>query len=202
MKIVWLSLLIALVITYLLFFLVPQGAELFSLNYKKIFSGKFEFYRFVTYQFAHLNLKHLLINILTLTITFLLLFELKLSLNKFLILFLAAGFFAVLPLWFLLKFDALGASTAIFAGMGFLTLGLDRYGLKPGLFVLGLFFLVFYKLVYFLFSGTFIDSTFQLELNQSLSHFSGLVFGLLGYFGTNKLKRIISKRKSFILRRC
>jgi len=187
---------IVLVTTYLGLFLVPDSAGKFSLAPEEALQG--EYWRFGTYQFAHLNLLHLLQNMVAFVFALFIGIELKTKLNFFSGTYLLAGFLAILPFWFFFPFTALGASTAVFSVFGLLALEAQRFKIKPFFVLMLILFVLFLKPV---FSWFFCSSCNTIvDVKQSLAHLFGLLFGISLYIPLRKIDTYIEKKK-YVLRR-
>ena len=114
-----------LLVIYVILFILPNQVENYALVPEKIQQG--EVWRFGTYQFSHINLSHLLTNLMGLLIITAGIIELKTKFSDFSSIYLLAGFLAILPIWFILQFTALGASTAIYAAFGVIALESKKY---------------------------------------------------------------------------
>lgn len=172
---------------YALVFVIPNSIDKFALIPQFVKSG--EFWRFLTYQFAHFNLSHLVENGIGVVLLAVLLAELKTGLFDFYTVFLLAGVFAVIPLWAALSFIAAGASTAIFGGFGLASLEARKLGIKSWTIII--------VLLGFAATQLFIGSK-----ESGLSHLSGLAFGIGMFFALAKVKPVLNLKKRTILRRC
>jgi len=175
---------------YILFFILPSHVEGFALIPLKVQEG--EFWRFLTYPFAHLNTGHLIENLVGLLIITAGIVELKTRFSDFSSIYLLAGFLAVLPLWFIIQFTALGASVAIYSIFGLIALESKKYEIKE-----------WHMLV--LFSGIILAEAYLAGAStaklSSLSHLSGLIFGIFSFMFAKKLHHTLDKKKIYCLRR-
>ena len=114
---------ILLIIIYISVFFIPQSVKKFALIPGKIQ----EAWRFITYSFVHLNVKHLIENIIGLGLIAFIAFELKTAFSDFTSSYLSSGFLSVIPVWLILSFTALGASSAIFGGFGLISQETKKY---------------------------------------------------------------------------
>jgi len=137
----------------------------------------FTFFSIFTSIFTHLNLLHLVVNIITL-VMFGLILEKKIGSLKFLIIFLISGFLGNLSQVFLGSNDfTIGASGAIFGVMGAVMiiqplLKMRIFGMfdAPIILVLGFFFLL----------NTLINIMFgKVVITGDISHIIGLFVGIL-----------------------
>jgi len=176
-----------LVAVYAAVFVIPRSIDKFALVSQLVKSG--EFWRFLTYQFAHFNLAHLFENSIGVLLLAFLLAELKTGLFDFYTAFLLAGVFAVIPLWAAMSFVAAGASTAIFSGFGLASFEAKKLGIKTWAIVAVLI-------------GFAATQLFAGSMESGLSHLSGLVFGAGMFFMIAKVKPMLNIKKRTILRRC
>jgi len=174
---------------YIFLFITPNSVSNYELSYGQVQAG--EIYRFFTYPFVHLSLDHLLKNVISLSLITLSVIILKTHFKDFSLIYLLAGSLAILPVWFIFKFTALGSSAAIYAMFGVISLESKKYELKP-----------FYFLA--LISGVIL---FESLLNKSsesffsfLSHFSGVIFGLVAIKVSEKIKQRLDSKKIGVLR--
>lgn len=179
-----------LAVVYALFFIMPNSIQQFALTPLKVQEG--EFWRFLTYPFAHLNMGHLLKNLIGMLIVTGGIIELKTKFSDFSSIYLLAGFLAVLPLWFILQFTALGASVAIYSIFGVIALETKKYEIKEW-HVLAL-------IAGIIFIEAFISGASTVFLS-SLSHFSGLVFGIFSFMFAKKIHKTLDKKKIQCLRK-
>ncbi|MBD3249148.1 rhomboid family intramembrane serine protease [Candidatus Woesearchaeota archaeon] len=180
---------------YVSVFLIPESAEKLSLDPDK----PSEFWRYISYPFAHLNLKHLIENILGLGLVAFIGMELKTAFSDFSSAYLSSGFFSVLPVWLLMSFTALGASNAIFGGFGLISQETKKYKINGKVIILLLTGLTFMGSILNYLSYGF-GEEFMFAFKQGISHFSGLVFGILVFFLLGWAKPILKKKKRYILR--
>ena len=189
---VWPYLLFAGILSaiYILFFILPNHIAGFALIPSDIQKG--EFWRFLTYPFAHLNTGHLIENLVGLLIITAGIVELKTRFSEFSSIYLLAGFLAVLPLWFIIQFTALGASVAIYSIFGLIALESKKYEIRE-----------WHMLI--LFSGIILLEAYLAGVStaklSSLSHFSGLAFGVFSFMFAKKLHGLIDKKKIYCLRK-
>ena len=188
---------IALITIYIAVFFIPDSAERFALSPEKIS----EFWRFATYPFAHLNARHLIENVIALSLVIFIAFELKTLFSDLSSTYMSSGFLSVLPVWLAMRFTALGASNAIFGGFGLISQEARKYEIKGWIIFALLTGVIFIKSVLAFFSGGTGTEAFSFAIKQDLSHFSGLVFGAVMFFIIAKIKPILTKRKRQVLRR-
>ncbi len=188
---------ILLVVYIAAFFFFPAGPEKLSLDPEKTE----EFWRFGTYQFVHLDIKHLLENFIGFSLLAVIAFELKTFFSDFSSTYLSSGLLSVIPLWLISPFTALGASNAIFGGFGLISRETKKYqinGLFIFLLVTGLIFATA-AVNYFSYGAE--SKEFLFALKQGLAHFSGLLFGVGFFYFLGLIKPILTSRKRHILRR-
>lgn len=167
---------ISLAIVYiLLFFLFPNLTIDWAFIPEKAFSG--EWWRLFTYQFVHLNELHLFENVVSLAILGLIAAELNAKWDELSIIYIVSGILAIFPVFIISQFTALGASTAIYGGFGFLSQELEQFKIKPIYILLGLTFLIFFRGILSLIDCGFCDNSIFL-LRQAGAHFSGLLIGV------------------------
>lgn len=177
-------------LVYIVLFILPNHVEGFALIPDKIFQG--EFWRFFTYPFDHLDSGHLLKNLIGLMIITVGIIELKTKFSDFSSIYLLAGFLAVLPLWFIIQFTALGASVAIYSAFGLIALEAKKYEINE-IHILAL-----------IIGATFIEAMIggtNSAFLSSLSHFSGLVFGIFAFVFAKRIHSGLDKKKIHCLRK-
>ena len=172
---------------YAAVFMIPHSIDKFALVPQLVKSG--EFWRFLTYQFAHVSLLHLAENSIGVLLLAVLLTELKTGLFDFYTAFILAGVFAVIPLWAAMSFVAAGASTAIFGGFGLASFEAKKLGIKSWTIIIVLF-------------GFAATQLFTGAQESALAHISGLFFGVGMFFALAKAKPVLFAKKRTILRRC
>jgi hypothetical protein len=118
--------------------------------------------------------------------------ELKTKFSDFSSIYLLAGFLAVLPLWFILQFTALGASVAIYSVFGLIALESKKYEIKPWHILLLMTGVIFAEPIL---AGT------SVAMTSSLSHFSGLLFGVFSFMFAKKAHETLDRKKIQCLRR-
>ncbi|MBD3354987.1 rhomboid family intramembrane serine protease [Candidatus Woesearchaeota archaeon] len=188
---------ILLIIYVFVFFFVPESNEKLALNPEKTD----EAWRFGTYQFAHLNLKHLVENLIGFSLLAVIAFELKTFFTEFSSTYLSSGLLSVLPMWLISPFTALGASNAIFGGFGLISQETKKYKINGWLIILLLTGLIFIKTIVNYFSYGAGSDDFIFAFKQGIAHFSGLMFGVGFFYFIKWAKPILTKKKREILRR-
>ena len=177
----------------LIFFIIPNSSSLFAFSGQTFFSG--EIWRLITFPFAHVNLGHLLENIVALSLTTLLAFELGLKGNDFFCCFILSGILIALP-------EGLLFPSLLIAGSS-----LGIYAVLGSLSIKGSNFISKYVLVPILGSSIFFKHIFDMIIHpeyittqtsiQSAFHFSGF---LAGIFVFHLLVGLRKKRRRKILR--
>jgi len=147
------------------------------LDPSKFFSG--EFWRLFTYQFVHNSPSHLVENIAALLLSVILAIELKAFFSDYSVTYFSAGILAILPIWLISPFLALGASTAIYGSFGMLSRSAKRFNINPYLLLAVLTLLTAASSTYTYYARG--DIPFRITLQQLVSHLAGLFFGY--YFG-------------------
>lgn len=191
-----LAFVVILVLIYVAVFFIPDRVEKFALIPEKID----ESWRFATYSFVHLNLKHLVENIVGLTLIAFIALELKVAFGDFISTYFSSGFLSVIPMWLIFTFTALGASNAIFGGFGLISQETRKYNIKGGVWIFFISALIFMNGIISLFYYGIKSGQFLFAIQQSLAHFSGLVFGIGIFFLLTKIRPALTKRKRYILR--
>ena len=188
----WPYLLFASVLSavYILLFLAPGHMTGLALVPSKVSSG--EFWRFLTYPFIHLDINHLAKNLIGFALVTVGIVELKTKFSDFSSIYLLAGFLAVLPLWFIFQFTALGASVAIYSAFGLIALESKKYEIKPWHLILVTLALIF--------ADALVSKT-STSTMSAFSHLSGLLFGLFAFSFSFKVHEVFEKKRSFCLRR-
>ena len=187
---------VVLIIIYISAFFIPERVEKYSLDPEK----SSEVWRFITYPFVHLNLKHLTENIIGLGLIALIGFELKTAFSDFSSSYLSSSFLSVIPIWIIMSFTALGASNAIFGSFGLISQETKKYNIKTGVVVLILTGLIFIGSITSYFSYGIGSEQFSIAIKQGLAHFSGLIFGIGFFFFLGKIRPVLTRRKRYILR--
>jgi membrane associated rhomboid family serine protease len=160
------------------FFLVKDSLQRFSFSGVSFFKG--EFYRLITFPFTHVSKSHLLENIVAITITCVIGFELGLRGQYFAYCFLLSSFIVALTEAFLFPILVItGASLGIYSILG--AVSLTDSNLIPK-----------YVLIPLLGASVFLKYLFSFSheiLQQSLFHFAGFVCGISLIFLFSKLKK-------------
>jgi len=188
---------ILLVLYVAVFFFVPESTEKLALNPERTE----EIWRFGTYQFAHLNLRHLVENLIGFSLLAVIAFELKTFFSEFSSTYLSSGLLSVIPIWLISPFTALGASNAIFGGFGLISQETKKYKINGWLIILLLTGLIFIKTFGNYFSYGIESKEFAFAFKQGMAHFSGLVFGVGFFYVIKRIRPILTKKKRQILRR-
>ncbi len=184
-----------LIAVYFVFFHLPESAKRFSLDPFMLH----EYWRFITYQFAHLSLGHLVENIVGLGVLSFIAIELNSNLNSFSSTYLASGLLSAIPLWLLFPFSILGASNAVLGGFGLVSMEARKVNINGALVIAGLTVLIFMK-SFLTFAHQGINDMFIIYFGQALIHFSGLIFGVCLFYLIKHIAPIIGKKKRYVLR--
>ena len=177
-------------VVYIVLFFIPNHVESFALIPEKISQG--EFWRFGTYPFDHLDAGHLLKNLIGLLIMTAGIIALKTRFSDFSSVYLLAGFFAVLPLWFIMQFTALGASVAIYSIFGMIALEVKKYEIK------GWHVLAMLTAIIFLEAAL---TNSSVSFLSAMSHFSGVLFGVFAFMFAKAIHKTLNKKKIHCLRK-
>jgi membrane associated rhomboid family serine protease len=175
---------------YVLVFILPNHIQGYALIPEKISQG--EFWRFLTYPFDHIDMSHLIKNLMGLMIITAGIISLKTRFSDFSSIYLIAGFLAVLPLWFILQFTALGASVAIYSVFGIIALESKKYEMKE------------WHILALVSAGIIIEAVFSGQntaVLSSLSHFSGVLFGVFAFFFIKQVHSALDSKKIKCLRK-
>ena len=175
-------------------FLIPNSLYKFALDKEEFLTG--EYWRIGTYSFAHINWKHLIENLVGLGLVGFIALELKTTPFGYILTYFSSAFFAVLPLWLIVSFIAVGSSSAIYALFGFVSFKAKKFDLKTKYILLGLILIIFSSVIFSYFSG---GEELKVKFFQSLAHFSGLVFGVVLYGITLFVKDYSQKKKHHLL---
>jgi rhomboid protease GluP len=158
---------------YILLYLLPAATEALLLSPVTLFSG--EIWRILTYQFVHQNLQHLVENLIALLLSALIAIELKAEFSVYSMTYFLTGVLAILPLWFISPFIALGASSAIYGSLGYLSRTAKKFEIRPSLLIGAIILLT---LVGTIITYLTTSATDTIGLSQQFfAHISGLLFG-------------------------
>jgi membrane associated rhomboid family serine protease len=166
----------SLILLYIVLY-AAKAADFLLLDMIKLYSG--EVWRLVTYQFVHGSYKHLITNIIALSLSIIIALQLESSFKDYSMTYFISGIVAILPIWFLSPFIAMGASTAIYGSFGYLSRSASKFQMKPYLILVFMTGLTVITTVYSYFTS---EIAMHLLLKQSLSHLAGLFFGYFFYF--------------------
>ncbi len=194
-----LLLVIGLAAVFVYVFSIPNHVEKFALIPEKIASG--EAWRFLTFQFTHLNQSHLLENIIGVLLAGGIATELKTKFEDFSAVYFLAGILAVIPLFYIINFTVLGASAAIYGVFGLVALEAKKFKIKKehifGLLIAAIFA---QSAIYYFSCGAGCEQ-FIFSFKQAGLHFSGLVAGVVIFYSLDKIKAPIRRNKRTTLRR-
>jgi membrane associated rhomboid family serine protease len=178
-----------LIAIYVFVFSMPQEIDKFALIPAKLASG--EFWRLLTFQFAHLNSTHLLENIMGAGIAAGIATELKMRAQKFSWVYLLAGMFAVIPIYVVAPFVALGASGAIYGAFGAVSMDAKKFGLDS-------------RILIGLLAATIIAQILIVKnvanMQQGAAHFTGLVIGVALFLSYDKVMAKFTTKRRKVLR--
>jgi len=184
-----------LTIIYTTIFFIPQSTEKLSLDPQHTNQP----WRYITYQFAHLNTTHLIQNIIGLALITLIAIELKTRFSNFTTTYLTAGLLSVIPIWLIISFTTLGASNAILGGFGLISQETKKYEINSWIIITTISALIFLQTITTYFTnGT--GKEFTQAITQDSAHFSGLIFGIGAYYLLKKITPIIERKKTRMLR--
>ena len=170
----------ALALVYIaVFYLVPNALDNFAFVPGKILS---EPWRLFTFPFVHVNTWHLWENVASIILIGFLAIELKTEFYDLVVLYLSASVLAVMPVFLISHFSAAGASAAIYAGFGIIAQDLAKYKIMPAIPIALLTLSIFARSFTSIFDcGFSLCESLIFSLRQGFAHFSGLVFGTVGY---------------------
>ena len=184
---------VSLLAVYSVVFIIPSATEALMLEPAKLFSG--EFWRLFTYQFVHNGLSHLAENIIALLLSVIIALELRAVFSDYSATYFSAGIFAILPVWLLSPFLALGASSAIYGSFGFLIRAAKRFDIKPYLLLAGVIVLTFASAIHTYLASE--EPNLLISAQQFASHLAGLFFGYYFCLLTVKIReKNLTKRMS------
>ena len=146
--------------------------ETLMLDPAKFFSG--EVWRIFTYQFVHYNYGHLLENLVALLMSVLLAIELQSNFRIYSATYIFSGVLAILPMWIISPFMALGSSTAIYGSFGFLSRASAKFKIKPYVLMMTVTLLTAGSAAYAAYAGHAGKAALA---QQFFAHISGLLFG-------------------------
>jgi membrane associated rhomboid family serine protease len=183
-------------VIYAALFAIPAAKDSLALDPARFFSG--EFWRLFTYQFVHNTTGHLFENIIAFLLSIIIALELKTVFSQYYSTYFIAGIFAILPLWIISPFFALGASTAIYGGFGFLCRCAGRFDIKPYM-VIGAIAGVTLLTAAVSYSLCDTCSTGSVSV-QLMSHLAGLFFGYYFYLLLIRIYEYRERKKTLCLR--
>jgi membrane associated rhomboid family serine protease len=186
---------IVLSLIYLALFAIPAAKELLALDPARFFSG--EVWRLLTYQFIHNSASHLLENTAALLLSVLLAFELGSRFTDYTATYLSSGVLAILPLWLVSPFMALGASTAVYGSFGFLSRASAKFKIRPYFLLAIVTLLTAANAAYMHYAA---GQASKAIAQQFLAHISGLLFGYYFCILVARLRERYSARRMTCLR--
>lgn len=163
-----------LILSIIVFFLVPNSIEFLSFSGKEFFNG--EVWRIITFSFVHVDISHLIGNVLALIITSLLALEIGFKAEYFMLLFfVSAVAIALVEGIFYPALVIAGASLGIYSVLG-------------GVSVSGRRLIPIYVFIPLIILSIFLNQIFtdSIIFLQSLFHFFGFVFGIALYYSIIK----------------
>jgi len=177
---------VALSVIYVaIFYGVPNSADKMAFVPEKVLNGGW--YRIFTFPFAHLDEMHLLENIVSILVVGLITTELKTEFYDFVVIYMSAGFLAVLPVFLVSSFSAVGASAAIYAGFGIVTQELAKFKLQAQIPLIIMSLVAFSKVFTAVLECGTKCEPFFFALKQGGTHFTGLLMGVIGFRYMNNM---------------
>ncbi len=162
------------IIVIAIFFLVPNALQNLSFSGKLFFKG--EIWRIITFNFVHLDIVHLIGNVIALTIITLLALEIGLKGEYFLLLFFISSMaIALIEGIFFPALIIAGASLGIYSVLG-------------GISISGRRIIPIYVFIPLIALSIFLNQVFldSLVLLQSVFHFFGFLSGIVLYYSIIK----------------
>jgi membrane associated rhomboid family serine protease len=172
-------------INFLLFFLVPDPIA-YTFNIKSFVK---EPWRFITFQFFHVNITHLVENIIGLTFIALISMELEISFKNFIIVYFLTVFVVLIPiLAFFPSTSVAGNSMGIYGVLALSLIKARKLISQKITIPLTMIFIFFLSISNFISCGVCYEKFFKSEL----FHFFGFISGLsLNFIPTPKVKYIL-----------
>ena len=165
------------------FFAIPGAQDLWSFQGGQFFKG--EIWRIITFNFVHLDILHLIGNIIALLITTLLAMEIEMKSQYFIMLFFVSSIVLALVEGIFFPFLVIaGASLGIYSMLG----GVSVEGRR----LIPIYVFVPLVILSILLNQFFNDTS---TIIQGLFHFFGFLSGILLYYGTVKY---INKRRPIL----
>lgn len=192
----FLLLFISISAVYILLYLVSGATDILLLSPSLLLKG--EVWRLFTYQFVHQTFPHLIENLLALFLSVLIAIELKVDFSVYSITYFSAGVLAILPLWLISPFVALGASSAIYGSLGYLSRSAHRFEIRPTILLAGITTITIIGSLFTYFSnpGSYVPGL----LKQFLAHISGLLFGYYACIMIARIREGYAARKIVCLK--
>ncbi|NQU79618.1 rhomboid family intramembrane serine protease [Candidatus Woesearchaeota archaeon] len=177
-------------VSIIVFALVPHAVAALSFSAGSFFAG--EFWRIITYPFVHLNIAHLLENVVTVIIAGMLATELGMSRQQMYIVFFGSSVLVALTsMAFLPLIIIAGASSGIFAILGGLSAKgnefLSRWFLLPVMFSA-----VFIKMFISMFTGSMGEFSWAQLLFHGIGFIYGaMIFAFIAILRSKQTKRVL-----------
>lgn len=175
--------LIVLVLMMGIFFFSDASIQNLSFSGEKFFSG--ELWRIVTFNFVHLNLPHLIGNVIAFIIIAMLSLEVGLKSEYFILLFFTSSFVIAL-------IEGIFFPTLIIAGAS-----LGIYSILGGVSFTGRRLIPIYFFIPLIILSIFLNKAFSesVTLFESLFHFFGFVLGFMLYYS---IVKYINRQKLYL----
>jgi len=172
-----------IILSISIYFFVGNSVENLGFSGAKFFKG--EFWRLFTFSFVHLNLAHLIGNIIALVITTLLSFEIGLKGEYFILLFFVAS-----------------SPIALIEGMFFPALiiagaSLGVYSILGGISISGRRLIPLYFFIPLIVLSIFLNQVFSDSISTvgTVFHLFGFIFGITFYYGLIKYN---NRKKAYL----
>ncbi|MEK6922985.1 MAG: rhomboid family intramembrane serine protease [Nanoarchaeota archaeon] len=180
---------IAIAFASLVIFFIPYSLKMFAFSGTKFFSG--EFWRLITFSFAHVNASHLFENVVVIVLVSILGYEFGLSGKLFLLFFLGVSFLvAILDAIIFPLLVIAGASLGIYGVAGALSIKGSNF--IPKRYLIPLLGVTVFFTYFF---GSFTCAECSRDFVQALFHFSGFLTGIILVYIPRKFKN-----KKYVLR--
>jgi membrane associated rhomboid family serine protease len=178
-----------LTLIYIMVFNSPDQMAKFALFPEKLASG--EYWRILTFQFSHLNSTHLLENVAGAGLAAGIATQLKMRVKVFSWTYLLAGVLAVIPVYLVAPFVALGASGAIYGVFGAVSMDAKKFNMDSRILI-GLLAAAIITPILFVKNIA--------NMQQGAAHFAGLVIGIGLFLSYDKVMGAFTKKRRRVLR--